>query len=60
MMGVISESFLNLKNLTAINFKGKNEIEIETVIGDAGCEAIFKNAKYLLNLCELCLFSNIK
>lgn len=32
--------------------------EIENVIGDVGCEAIFSNAKYLINLEELDLNSN--
>lgn len=57
-MKVVSESIVFMKDLKILNMTGNDENKIDCLIGDVGCKAILKNAKYITNLEKLSLDSN--
>lgn len=58
-MNIITQSIPFLKNVLEIQIWGKNDINIENYIGDAGCVSLFSKAKYLNNLENLYIISKI-
>lgn len=58
MMNYISENFIFMKKLKEIKLIGKKDDKIVNNIGDSGCNALFRNAKYIVNLEKLYLWSN--
>lgn len=56
----IERNIKYLKDLKHLEFTSRDKNKIDNQFGNSGCDAIFKNTKYLTNLEALSLGSNMR